>query len=62
MTKSAIAAAALLAACNTMPPAVLPPPFGPDGPQAPRLFFPTGLAATPAYFALRAQRLLLAGG
>jgi hypothetical protein len=47
MTKSAIAAAALLAACNTMPPAVLPPPFGPDGPQAPRLFFPTGLAATP---------------
>ncbi|HEY4731039.1 MAG TPA: hypothetical protein VIH41_07915, partial [Myxococcales bacterium] len=47
MTKSAIAAAALLAACNTMPPAVLPPPFGPDGPRAPRLFFPTGLAATP---------------
>jgi len=47
MTKSAIAAAALLAACNTMPPEVLPPPFGPNGPQAPRLFFPTGLAATP---------------
>ena len=47
MTKSAIAAAALLAACNTMPPAVLPPPFGPDGPQAPRLFFPTGLASAP---------------
>ncbi len=46
MTKSAIAAAALLAACNTMPPEVLPPPFGPNGPQAPRFFFPTGLAAT----------------
>jgi hypothetical protein len=47
MTKSAIAAAALLAACNTMPPEVLPPPFGPNGRQDPRLFFPTGLAAAP---------------
>jgi len=47
MTKSAIAAAALLAACNTRPPEVLPPPFGPNGPQDPRLFFPTGLAAAP---------------
>ena len=47
MTKSAIAAAALLAACNTMPPEVLPPPFGPNGPQNPRLFFPTGLASAP---------------
>jgi hypothetical protein len=46
MTKSAIAAAALLAACNTKPPEVLPPPFGPNGRQDPRLFFPTGLAAT----------------
>ena len=47
MSKSAIAAAALLAACNTMPPEVLPPPFGPNGPQKPRLFFPTGLASAP---------------
>jgi len=47
MRKSAIAAAALLAACNTKPPEVLPPPFGPDGPQDPRLFFPTGLATAP---------------
>jgi hypothetical protein len=47
MRKSAIAAAALLAACNTAPPEVLPPPFGPDGAQPARLFFPTGLANTP---------------
>jgi hypothetical protein len=47
MNKSAIAAAALLAACNTAPPQLLPPPFGPNGPQPARLFFPTGLAKAP---------------
>ena len=46
MKKSAMAVAALLAACNTAPPSLLPPPFGPDGPSPPRLFFPTGLAQT----------------
>ncbi|HMC33242.1 MAG TPA: hypothetical protein VKH65_02490, partial [Myxococcales bacterium] len=45
MKKSAIVAAALLLGCNTLPPELLPPPFGPDGPKDPRLFFPTGLAA-----------------
>jgi len=45
MKKSAIVAAALLLGCNTLPPELLPPPFGPDGPKPPRLFFPTGLAA-----------------
>lgn len=36
----------LVAACNTLPPQVLPPPFGPFGPTDAHLFFPTGLAAT----------------
>src|SRR3989441_4379545 len=44
MKRSAIVAAALLLGCNTNPPELLPPPFGPNGPQPPRLFFPTGLA------------------
>ena len=44
MKKSAIVAAALLLRCHTLPPELLPPPFGPDGPKPPRLFFPTGLA------------------
>jgi YVTN family beta-propeller protein len=47
MKKCAIAAAALLAACNSTPPELLPPPFGPNGTQPARLFFPTGLAKTP---------------
>jgi len=46
MKKTALAVAALLAACNTDPPQVLPPPFGP-GPKSTRLFFPTGLASAP---------------
>jgi YVTN family beta-propeller protein len=46
MMKSAIVAAALLLGCNNAPPELLPPPFGPDGPKPPRLFFPTGLAQT----------------
>src|SRR3989441_13173365 len=44
MKRSAIVAAALLLGCNTNPPELLPPPFGPNGPQPTRLFFPTGLA------------------
>jgi hypothetical protein len=44
MKKSAIVAAALLLGCNTNPPELLPPPFGPNGPQPTRFFFPTGLA------------------
>jgi hypothetical protein len=44
MKKSAIVAAAMLLGCNTNPPELLPPPFGPNGPQPTRLFFPTGLA------------------
>jgi len=47
MKKSAMAVAALLAACSSAPPELLPPPFGPDGPSPPRLFFPTGLAQVP---------------
>jgi hypothetical protein len=47
MTKSAMVAAALLLGCNTAPPELLPPPFGPGGPQPARLFFPTGLAQVP---------------
>src|SRR5205823_5350617 len=35
----------LLLACGA-PPTVLPPPFGEVGDQAPRLFFPTGMAVT----------------
>ena len=48
MKKSAILAAALLSACNSTPPELLPPPFGPNGKTDPRLFFPTGLAQTDA--------------
>jgi len=44
MKRSAIVAAALLLGCNTNPPELLPPPFGPNGRQPTRLFFPTGLA------------------
>lgn len=47
MKKSGMAIAALLAACNTTPPQFLPPPFGPEGPQPARLFFPTGLVQAP---------------
>jgi hypothetical protein len=47
MKKTALAVAALLAACNTDPPQVLPPLSGPDGPKPTRLFFPTGLASAP---------------
>ena len=39
-------AAALLAACNTVSSELLPPPFGPNGRQPARLFFPTGIVAT----------------
>src|SRR3954465_3552926 len=39
--------AALTAACNTSPHHLLPPPFGPNGQQPTRLFFPTGLAVAP---------------
>lgn len=46
MKKSLALFAALLAACSTTPPSLLPPPFGPDGPSPTRLFFPTGLART----------------
>ena len=47
MIKTALAVAALLAACNTTPPQQLPPPFGPEGVQPTRLFFPTGLGSAP---------------
>jgi YVTN family beta-propeller protein len=46
MKKGFVLIAALVAACNTQPPQVLPPPFGPDGPSPTRLFFPTGLEVT----------------
>src|SRR3954466_3704776 len=39
--------AALLAACNVAATELLPPPFGPNGRQPARLFFPTGLAVAP---------------
>src|SRR3954468_10872311 len=39
--------AALTAACNTSSADLLPPPFGPNGQQPTRLFFPTGLAVSP---------------
>ncbi len=39
--------AALVAACNAAATELLPPPFGPDGRQPARLFFPTGLAVAP---------------
>jgi len=39
--------AALTAACNTSSADLLPPPFGPNGQQPTRLFFPTGLAVAP---------------
>jgi hypothetical protein len=44
MKRSAIVAAALVLGCNTNPPELLPPPFGPSGPQPTRFFFPAGLA------------------
>jgi hypothetical protein len=62
MTKSAMVAAALLLGCNTLPPELLPPPFGPDGPQPARLFFPTGLAQTPTSTDLPNGALLVANG
>ena len=46
MKKSAVALAALLAACS-LPPEVLPPPFGPVSHGQARLFFPSGLAVAP---------------
>jgi hypothetical protein len=46
MKKSQVLVAALLAACNSTPPQLLPPPFGPEAPGPTRLFFPTGLAKT----------------
>ena len=40
---------AVLGGCSVSVPTLLPPPFGPsDPPDAPRLFFPTGLAAAPS--------------
>ena len=48
MRKSLVLTAALICACNSQPPELLPPPFGPDHPQDTRLFFPTGLAETDA--------------
>src|SRR5690242_20946018 len=47
MKMSLALAAALLAACNTASSELLPPPFGPNGRQPVRLFFPTGLAVAP---------------
>ncbi|MGE5049128.1 MAG: hypothetical protein ACM3PC_11195 [Deltaproteobacteria bacterium] len=47
MKMSLALVAALLAACNTASSELLPPPFGPNGPQPARLFFPTGLAVAP---------------
>lgn len=47
MKTSLLAALCLAASCG-LPPEVLPPPFGPEHPQDPRLFFPTGLASTSA--------------
>src|SRR5438132_4143342 len=44
--KRAAWAAVLLAACNTLPPDLKPPPFGPVRHGDTKLFFPTGLAAT----------------
>ena len=47
--KCAVLLSALLAACNTLPPEILPPPYGPlDTPNdhQTHLFFPTGLAVT----------------
>ncbi len=42
----ALAAAAI--GCQVSPPVILPPPFGPNGAQPVRLFFPTGIAAAPS--------------
>jgi hypothetical protein len=47
MKMSLALVAALLAACNTASSELLPPPFGPNGRQPVRLFFPTGLAVAP---------------
>ncbi|MGZ6125805.1 MAG: hypothetical protein ACXWLR_12645, partial [Myxococcales bacterium] len=44
--KSPVLFAALLTACSSAPPELLPPPFGPNGASPARLFFPTGLART----------------
>lgn len=43
----ALVAALLAASCNTASSELLPPPFGPNGRQPARLFFPTGLAVAP---------------
>ena len=41
--------AALLGGCTVSVPVLLPPPFGPsDPPDAPRLFYPTGMAVAPS--------------
>ena len=46
--KNYLLAAFCLAAACSLPPEVLPPPFGPEHPQDTHLFFPTGLAPTSA--------------
>src|SRR5207253_8109148 len=50
MHRSAALASALLCACSSAPPTLLPPPFGPDpaNPEAARFFFPTGVAIDPS--------------
>ena len=49
MHRSAALGSALLCACGSAPPTLLPPPFGPDpaNPEAARFFFPTGVAIDP---------------
>jgi len=44
--KKLVLTALVLAGCNTLPPQVLPPPFGPINTQDTHLFFPTGMAVT----------------
>jgi len=46
MKRRLLLAAGLLAACHTLPPEVLPPPWGPVHAQDTHLFFPSGLAVT----------------
>lgn len=49
MHRFAALTSALLCACSSAPPTLLPPPFGPDpaNPEAARFFFPTGVAIDP---------------